>query len=79
VMTRLETPPRDAKTMLQEWVQARALGLPEYVVASRVGPPHAPEFVVTVAAGGFIGSGTAGTKRAAEQLAAQDLLRVLGA
>jgi len=79
VMTRLETPPRDAKTMLQEWVQARALGLPEYVVTSRVGPPHAPEFVVTVAAGGFIGSGTAGTKRAAEQLAAQDLLRALGA
>ena len=79
VMTRLETPPRDAKTMLQEWVQARALGLPEYVVTSRVGPPHAPEFVVTVAASGFIGSGTAGTKRAAEQLAAQDLLRALGA
>ena len=79
VMTRLETPPRDAKTMLQEWVQARGLDLPEYVVASRVGPPHAPEFAVTVAAGGYIGSGTAGTKRAAEQLAARDLLRALGA
>jgi ribonuclease III len=78
-MTRLETPPRDAKTMLQEWVQARGLGLPEYVVASRVGPPHAPEFVVTVSVGGSTGSGTAGSKRAAEQLAAQDLLRVLGA
>jgi ribonuclease III len=79
VMTQLETPPRDAKTMLQEWVQARGLGLPEYVVVSRVGPPHAPEFVVTVATGGFTGSGTAGTKRAAEQLAARDLLRELGA
>jgi dsRNA-specific ribonuclease len=60
-------------------VQARGLGLPDYVVASRVGPPHAPEFVVQVAAGGFIGSGTAGSKRAAEQLAAQNLLRALGA
>ena len=79
VMTRLETPPRDAKTMLQEWVQARGLGLPEYVVESRVGPPHAPEFVVTVAAGGCTGSGLAGSKRAAEQLAARELLRVLGA
>ena len=78
-MNRLETPPRDAKTMLQEWVQARRLGLPEYVVTSRVGPPHAPEFVVTVASGGVTGCGTAGTKRAAEQLAAQELLRVLGA
>ena len=78
-MTRLETPPRDAKTMLQEWVQARGLGLPDYTVASRVGPPHAPEFVVTVAAGGVTGSGAAGSKRAAEQLAAKDLLRALGA
>ena len=90
-MNRLETPPRDAKTMLQEWVQAsatrlasRALAIPrrsaaEYLVTSRVGPPHAPEFVVTVASGGVTGCGTAGTKRAAEQLAAQELLRVLGA
>jgi ribonuclease III len=79
VMSRQGDPPKDAKTSLQEWVQARGLGLPDYVVVSRVGPPHAPEFVVTVAAGGLAGSGTAGSKRAAEQLAAQELLRVLGA
>jgi ribonuclease-3 len=79
VMSRLEAPPKDAKTMLQEWVQARGLGLPSYVVASRTGPPHAPEFVVTVAAGGSIGSGTGGSKRIAEQMAALDLLRALGA
>jgi ribonuclease-3 len=74
-----ESPPKDAKTALQEWVQARSLELPEYVIASRAGPPHAPEFVVTVSVGGFSGTGTAGNKRAAEQMAAQDLLRVLGA
>ena len=79
VMIRLETPPKDAKTMLQEWVQARGLGLPDYAVSSRVGPPHAPEFMVAVVAGGFTGYGTAGSKRAAEQLAAKDLLRLLGA
>ncbi len=79
VMSRLEEPPKDAKTRLQEWVQARSLGLPDYVVVSRLGPPHAPEFLVTVAAGGFAGSGTAGSKRAAEQLAAQELLRMLSA
>jgi ribonuclease-3 len=79
VMNRQEEPPKDAKTALQEWVQARSLGLPDYVVASRAGPPHAPEFVVTVSAGGFSGTGTAGSKRAAEQLAAQDLLGALGA
>jgi len=78
VMTRQELPPKDAKTSLQEWIQARGLGLPDYVVASRAGPPHAPEFVVTVSVNGFSGSGTAGSKRAAEQLAARELLRVLG-
>jgi ribonuclease-3 len=79
VMERHEDPPKDAKTRLQEWVQARGLALPDYAVLSRVGPPHAPEFMVTVAVGAAIGSGTAGSKRAAEQLAARDLLRALGA
>ena len=79
VMVRQTEPPKDAKTKLQEWVQARGLGLPDYVVASRAGPPHAPEFVVNVAVGDFTGSGTAGSKRAAEQIAARELLRVLGA
>jgi len=79
VMTRHEEPPKDAKTRLQEWVQARGLGLPAYSVVSRAGPPHAPEFVVTAAVGNFSGSGAAGSKRAAEQLAARDLLRILGA
>jgi ribonuclease-3 len=79
VMERHEDPPKDAKTRLQEWVQARGLALPDYAVISRVGPPHAPEFMVTVAVGGASGSGTAGSKRAAEQLAARDLLRALGA
>jgi ribonuclease III len=79
VMNRHEEPPRDAKTTLQEWVQARSLGLPQYIVVSRAGPPHAPEFVVTVSVGGVSGTGAAGSKRAAEQLAAEDLLRVLAA
>jgi ribonuclease-3 len=79
VMVRQVDPPKDAKTKLQEWVQARNLGLPHYVVVSRAGPPHAPEFVVSVGAGGLAGSGKAGSKRAAEQIAAQELLRVLGA
>jgi ribonuclease-3 len=78
-MERHEDPPKDAKTRLQEWVQARGLALPDYAVLSRVGPPHAPEFMVTVAVGDASGSGTAGSKRAAEQLAARDLLKTLGA
>ena len=60
-------------------MQKRGLELPDYVVTARTGPPHAPEFVVTVAVGEASGTGTAGSKRAAEQLAAEDLLRVLAA
>ncbi len=79
VMEAQREPPKDAKSTLQEWMHARGLGAPEYVIVSRTGPPHAPEFVVTVAAAGFSGTGTAGSKRAAEQQAATDLLRVLRA
>ena len=78
VMTAQADPPKDAKTLLQEWVQARSLGLPDYKVTARSGPPHAPVFEVTVAAGEFSGIGTAGSKRAAEQLAAEALLQGVG-
>ncbi len=68
-----EVPPKDAKTALQEWAQKRGLDLPEYRVTERSGPSHAPVFVVTVTVAGVSGEGTAGNKRAAEQLAAEHL------
>ncbi|MBW4022588.1 MAG: ribonuclease III [Proteobacteria bacterium] len=67
-------PPKDAKTALQEWGQGRALGLPVYEIESREGPSHAPHFVVRVSLGGETEQGQAGTRRAAEQAAAQALL-----
>lgn len=79
VMTAQADPPKDAKTALQEWVQARSLGLPRYEVTARTGPPHSPVFEVTVSAGDYSGIGTAGNKRAAEQLAAEALLRTVAA
>ena len=78
VMVAQAIPPKDAKTELQEWAQKRGLALPSYEVVSRAGPPHAPEFSVRVAVAGSSGAGSAGSKRAAEQLAAIDLLRRLG-
>ena len=71
--------PKDAKTGLQEWGQARALGLPVYEMASRDGPSHAPHFVMSVSLGGEAEQGQAGTRRAAEQAAAQALLTRLRA
>ena len=76
-MTTQVAPPKDAKTALQEWAQKRGLDLPSYTVSARSGPPHAPVFEVTVTAGEYSGQGSAGSKRAAEQLAAENLYRSL--
>jgi ribonuclease-3 len=80
---RLETmimPPRDAKSALQEWTQSRGLGLPDYRITATTGPAHAPTFEVAVSLGD-LGSATAtgGSKRAAEQAAAEQLLARLSA
>lgn len=78
-MTEQAEPPKDAKTALQEWAQKRGMDLPVYEVTGRSGPPHAPEFTVTVTVGTLDANGTAGSKRAAEQLAAEALLTRLPA
>jgi len=70
--------PRDPKTTLQEWAQARHLPLPVYREIDREGPAHAPVFVVDVAIKGHEpGRGRGGSKREAESLAATALLERL--
>ena len=76
-MTGQAEPPKDAKTALQEWAQQRGLPLPEYTVASRHGPSHAPVFQIAVTVANHTGTGTSGTKRAAEMEAAEKLLGIL--
>jgi ribonuclease-3 len=73
-------PPKDAKTALQEWAQGRGLGLPHYEVVASVGPDHDPSFSVRVRVDGApdaAAMATAGSKRAAEQAAAETLLSTL--
>jgi ribonuclease-3 len=66
-----EAPPRDAKTALQEWSQARGLGLPNYRDIAREGPDHEPLFTVEVmVAGSQSVRAQGGSKRVAEQEAA---------
>jgi ribonuclease-3 len=72
-------PPKDAKTALQEWLLGRGMKLPSYDLVARSGPAHDPSFMIAVEAAGARGEGTAGSKRVAERLAAEDLLRKLGA
>jgi ribonuclease-3 len=71
--------PVDAKTRLQEWAQARAMPPPDYALAGRSGPDHAPRFTVEARlASGESARGRAASKKAAEQAAAAALLAVIG-
>ncbi len=67
---------KDAKTALQEWLQARRLAVPHYALLSTHGEAHAQEFVVSCAipALDLLVSGRGATRRAAEQQAAQAAL-----
>lgn len=69
------TPPKDAKTALQEWAQGRGLPLPAYTEAGRSGPDHKPLFTVRVSLDGQGSESAQGaSKRLAEQIAARRLL-----
>ena len=69
------SPPRDAKTALQEWAQGHGRPLPVYRTVHTEGPAHEPRFSVEVeveGAGPMLAEGP--SKRAAEQAAAAALL-----
>jgi ribonuclease-3 len=70
---------KDAKTRLQEWLQARRLALPTYEVVDTSGEDHAQTFVVrcAVEALGRSTSAAGASRRKAEQLAAARLLETL--
>ncbi len=73
-------PPRDAKTGLQEWAQAKGMELPVYEVVATDGPAHAPRFDVVVHVQGLDSVRASGSsKRAAEQAAAAAMLATVGA
>lgn len=70
---------KDAKTALQEWLQARKLPVPIYQVESTRGKQHDQIFVVSCAVPqhGVSVSGEGRSRRAAEQVAAQAALEQL--
>ena len=70
---------KDAKTRLQEWLQARARPLPRYEVIEESGPPHRRHFHVRASLGDEAQNAEAqgSSRRAAEQDAAQRLLQQL--
>ncbi len=77
---RVDADARDAKTMLQEWAQARGQTPPRYLERARSGPDHAPLFTIEVQLdSGQTETAQAGSKRQAEQQAARILLQRLEA
>lgn len=78
LMAEAITPPKDAKTALQEWAQARGLPLPAYETVGMEGRAHEPTFRVRVALQGMEpAEGTGPSKRVAEQAAAAAMLQRL--
>ena len=79
--TRLEEFPsveelRDPKTRLQEWLQARQMGLPNYELVKVSGQAHRQTFEVGCSVNGLknVTSGSGTTRRNAEQEAAEKML-----
>ncbi len=70
---------KDAKTELQEWLQARKLPVPAYRIAATRGEKHAQTFEVecAVVTLGLKESGEGRSRRAAEQEAAARMLAAL--
>jgi ribonuclease-3 len=69
---------RNAKSMLQELVQARLQQTPTYHLVHESGPDHAKAFTVEVRVGGrILGRGRDRSKRGAEQAAAESALAQL--
>jgi ribonuclease III len=71
-------PNQDPKTELQEWLQARGIPLPDYDIADKSGPDHAPVFVIEVKVQGKPPIRAEGpSRRQAEKTAARIMLRAL--
>ncbi|MDP2006351.1 MAG: ribonuclease III [Rubrivivax sp.] len=79
--TEAESWTKDAKTELQEWLQARRVAVPAYRITATRGQAHAQTFEVecAVAALGLTESGEGRSRRSAEQEAARRMLDALKA
>jgi len=64
---------KDAKTLLQEWLQGRRKGLPDYKLVAVAGQAHAQIFTVEcrIEQMGLCTQGSGGSRKAAEQEAAK--------
>ncbi len=68
---------KDAKTRLQEWLQARQRSLPEYILLETRGDPHQQVFSVECRVGKHRRTAEGSNRRLAEQAAAEKIMTIL--
>lgn len=74
LVDRMVEPPKDPKTALQEWAQARNIAIPIYEVKDISGLAHAPEFTIQVSVEGH---GYAQAKALSKKKAQKDAAKML--
>lgn len=73
-------PPRDPKSLLQEWAQGQGKSHPKYVVVETSGPAHSPHFIVEVHVQGLEAiQGKGLSKKEAEKEASFHMLKIISA
>ncbi len=72
-------PIKDYKSMLQEYSLGLKLSLPRYELVEKTGLEHSPTFVVKAIVNTYQANGTGKNKKQAEQNAAENLLKIMGA
>ncbi len=73
-LSKSDAPPKDSKSLLQEWTQSRGLGIPQYELRSTVGPAHAPEFEMALTINDITVSARGKSRKIAEQEVAKAML-----
>jgi ribonuclease-3 len=74
----LTTPPKSAKSRLQEWTQRRHRTKPSYDLLATSGPPHEQQFsVAAIVDGRRMAVGEGSSRQRAEEHAAESALRIL--
>lgn len=75
---KIELPPQDQKTFLQEVVQKRGLPIPTYKIINKTGSDHAPVFTIELSVQGFEPIRViANSRKIGEKLAATEMLKII--
>ena len=78
ISSKIQQPLKDAKSRLQEYIQAKGIPLPRYRVFKETGPDHSKEFLIRLIINNKVySSGRGKTKSQAEQSAAKKALSIL--